>query len=202
MGNYEPFLDNLKYTFQLHLESVNNLEKKAQNIIIISGIMIGFSVGWNRVQGINDEYIVTTFISTSILIASIIYSRSALKVHSQTTPWNISSFFQDGTHTPIYEDGVDTPIYNDKIIKKVLIYDIAKIENGPKYLEDPQLIINKIKYEHMEIKIYLRCCDSALKNIERISKYVKKAERCFILGSISFAIIPLLLIINILLDIL
>ena len=57
-----------------------------------------------------------------------------------------------------------------------MIYDIAKIENGPKYLEDPQLIINKIKYEHMEIKIYLRCCDSALKNIERISKYVKKAE--------------------------
>ena len=83
-----------------------------------------------------------------------------------------------------------------------MIYDIVKIKNEPKYLEDPQLIINKIEYEHMEIKIYLKCCFSALDNIERISKHVKNAERYFILGSISFGVIPLLLIINILLDIL
>ena len=190
MGNYEPFLDSLKYAFQLHLESITSLEKKAQNIIIISGIMIGLLVGWNGVEDVSGEYIVMALVSTSMLIAGILYSRNALKVHKQILPWNIPHFFQ--------LDGTSTPIHNNEIIEKVLIYDIAKIKNESKYLESPQVIINKIKYEHNEIRIYLKCCFSALKNSERISKHVKNSEYCFILGSTSFGFIPLFWIINIL----
>ena len=160
-------------------------------MIIISGILIGFIVGFNNAvfsyyNTVKSDVLYSLLPSIILFIIVIILSLSALKTHTQKSPWNIPEFFK---LTPAGMSSL-----NMDSIRLFQIYDSNKIDSAGNYMESADIKKKIIEFEHLQIKIYLGCCLDATRNGKRISRFIKNAEK-IMMGGICMLLPTLIILI-------
>ena len=193
----EPFLIEMRITYDRYMRNISILEKKAQNIVIISGIMIALLMGAN-ILDLNDIYedsddenkrssytIYLIFASMIILTLTIITCRIALKVHKQITPVNVPYFFKTNSD--------DELRINQDILEKIFIHNNKKM-NASNYFQNIPDDVHKrtIDIQQNLIYAYLGSCQNAIKNSKRIGKWIRRSEVIFIIGLFFTISIPII----------
>ena len=189
LREYELFLNDLKLNFQRHLDVISILEKKAQNMIIVSGILIGFNnavFGYYNIVKLDVLYLSLPI--TVLFITVIALSLCALKTHTQKSPWNIPAFFKSTSER--------IPNLDMDLVKLFQIYDPDKIDSTENYMDSKEVKKKIIEFEHSQIKIYLGCCLDAIRNGKRISRFVKSAEKIMMFGIVMILFTSIIFILS------
>lgn len=191
MNDDEPFVREVSKEFDRYMDIINTLEKKSQNLIVVSSTFIAILIGVIFIRSEKlpvDQYYI--LIPVIILLAVIITSILAVRVHGQIMPININGFF--------ISRGIDNKKHG--IDNRYLSAALLRTENTSNMddktkkdyelnVEEKYIALQKWLAEH-----YLNAMFSATKNGIRIAKYVKISEKLFMGSIISGIIIAVLLI--------
>ena len=129
--------------------------------------------------------------ATILFITVIILSLCALKTYSQKSPWNIPAFFKSTSER--------IPNLDMDLVKLFQIYDPDKIDSTENYMDSKGVKRKIIEFEHLQIKIYLKCCFDAIQNGKRISRFVKNAEKTMMCGIFMILVTSIVFVLGILL---
>lgn len=162
MSNHKPFLEELKVQLERHLDARHNIDKKAYNMIAISGtiatLLSGFGLALNRI--IDPKSFVFSILLLFILIGiccmlvTIIFSLRSYTIRNQTNPI---------VHNPFYNDnGKGT--YNDTVVKE--------------YVDN----ISEEQFDLTFIESYLDSIRSASDAIEHKSTWLVRSQWVFLGG--------------------
>ena len=184
----ELLLRELRTEFDRYMDIINILERKAQNLSVISTILITILIGAKILDNnASLPILIPLSITVGLLLASIMSSRSAAGVHGQVMPINFRQFFiLNGVRGEQYS------IDDDKISRFI-------VQNS-KMMDEKKSSNSKISQENRSINLqihlineYLRALHSAVRNGERIAKRVQIAQKYFSLGVISSVITVIIL---------
>lgn len=182
----ELLLRELRTEFDRYMDIINILEKKAQNLSVISTILITILIGAKILDNnASLPVLIPLSITVGLLLSSIISSRFAASVHGQLMPINFRQFFiLNGVRGEQYS-------LDDNKISKFII-------GSSKQKNDKNTSGNESQNKSINLQIhlineYLRALHSAVRNGERIAKQVKRAQKYFNLGVISAVITAIIL---------
>ncbi len=122
----ELFLRELRTEFDQYMSIINILERKAQNLSVISTILITILIGTKILDNNASLHVLVPLsITVGLLLASIVSSRFAAGIHGQVMHINFRQFFI------LNRVGGEQYSINDDKINQFIIHDSITI-NGKK----------------------------------------------------------------------
>lgn len=198
----EPLLKELRIVYDRYVDNVGTLEKKSQNLVIISGIMIALLMGANIVdpntifkkngdetsEG-NPIYLTYSVLITMIILSFVIItSRISLKVRDQLSPINIPYFYRlNSDHIPTFDSNLLSQllVHNSELMKKIPEYFI-RFEDDAKG--------KTINFQQQMISSYIGSCHDIILSSKRIKKWLRISELSFMIGICFSLSIPIIVL--------
>ena len=196
--NSEPITVELSKEFDRYMHIIDIIEKKAQNLIMVSSTFIAVLLGiiFIRISEQPPINLLYVFIPIGILFTVIIISMLAVRISGQQMPINVRTFFiSRGIKGEI--STMDTNLLKDIIINAKADHEISESdkEEYNKKIKEKTITIQKWLLES-----YLTAIHSAINNGTEKAKYVKTAEilllSSIIIGTIMTAVLIVTSIIN------
>ena len=181
----EPFLQELSKEFDRYMHVIDIIEKKAHNLIIISGTFIAVLLGMIFIRTPNVDFtnnLFYIFVPISMLFIVIIFSTLAVRLSGQIFPIQFRVFFKSKDHKDDMENHIDL-----ELLKKMTVNTkiVSKLNDKEKNDYNEETETKNRDIQQWLMKGYLSGLYSAIENGIKKSHYVRIAEIVFLLSIVT-----------------